>query len=176
MRSWYFGWFTLLGESLLLGLLVFAAALPLVTAFPAVVAGCALLRSRGEVSVGVRSFAVRLAAAMRPAAVAAPCVVAAVLALDVAAVRAGAPGGRALAVLLPLCGLGAAGLGLRAAAACRPGLAWRAVVRRAAADPGGVLLLSAASTAGLFVAWSVPIVTPLVLGQLVLAAVAIDAR
>jgi hypothetical protein len=75
-----------------------------------------------------------------------------------------------------LCAVATAGLGLRAAAAWRPDLAWNAVLRRAAADPGGVLLLSAASAAGLLVAWSVPIIAPLVLGQLVLAAVAIDVR
>ncbi|MFC4586860.1 hypothetical protein [Sphaerisporangium corydalis] len=170
---------TLLSESLLLGVLVFLASLPLVTAFAALTAGCALLRDEERTSVGVRPYARRLLAVARtgPLGFAAPAAAGLALLLDAVAVRAGLPGHEALAVLVPVVALAAAGLALRCAAAWRPGLGWPAVLRAAVrADLYGTALLAMASATAVIISSSFPVVTPLALGQLVLAAVAVDAR
>ncbi|GAA3796843.1 hypothetical protein GCM10022226_15280 [Sphaerisporangium flaviroseum] len=171
--------FTLLSESLLLGVLVFLASLPLVTTFAAVTAGCALLRDAERTSVGVRPYGRRLVAVARagPLGFAAPVALGLVLTLDWVAVRAGLPGHEALAVLVPLVALAAAALALRCAAAWRPGLGWPRAFRSAVqADLYGTALLAMAVVVAMVVCSAFPLVTPLALGQLVLAAVAVDAR
>ncbi|MFC4535450.1 hypothetical protein [Sphaerisporangium dianthi] len=169
----------LLSESLLLGVLVFLASLPLVTAFAALAAGCALLRERGESAVGVRPYARRLLAVARagPLAFAVPAALCLVLALDWAAVESGLPGHEAFAVLVPLLAVAAAALALRCAGAWRPGTGWPEAFRAASrADVYGTALLAMAVAAAAVVCSTFPLVTPLALGQLVLAAVAVDAR
>lgn len=176
------GRFATFAESLLLGVLVFVAALPLVTGFAAVTAGCALFADREHTPVGVRSYCRRLRAVARtgPAGLAVPVVPAVVLAFDWAAVRAGLPGHQVLGPLISLSAAGAVAVGLRAAALWRPGATWPAVWRAGAeaarADPYGTGLLAFAVVAVVIVSWTFPVVTPLALGQLVLAAVAVDAR
>lgn len=171
--------FTLLSESLLLGVLVFVASLPLVTMFAAVTAGCRLLGEAEETAVGVRPYARRLLAVARsgPFPFVVPSVAVLVLLLDWTAVRAGLPGGEVLAVVIPVPALAAAALALRAAALWRPGLGWTAVCRSAAgADLYGTALLAMAVVVATVVCSTFPIVTPLAFGQMILAAVAVDAR
>ncbi|MER7503206.1 hypothetical protein AB0L05_22700 [Nonomuraea pusilla] len=71
-------------------------------------------------------------------------------------------------------------VGLRAAAAWRFGAPWREVAAAAAGaaarDAYGTALLVMATVVAGVVAASVPVTAPLVLGQLALAAVAVDAR
>ncbi|MDH2424342.1 hypothetical protein [Sphaerisporangium sp. TRM90804] len=170
---------TLLSESLLLGLMVFLASLPLVTAFAAVAAGCAVLRESERTPVGARAYARQLAAVARggPLGFAAPVGLGAVLLLDWTAVRAGLPGHQLLAVLVPIVALAAAALALRCAAAWRPGHAWPRAARDAVrADLYGTGLLAMAVAVAAVVCATFPLVTPLALGQLVLAAAAVDAR
>jgi hypothetical protein len=174
------GRLALLAESLLLGVLVFLAALPLVTAFVAVAAGCVLLRE--GLRVNPRTYLAALVAVARagPTGFAVPVVVGAVLLLDLAAVRAGVPGHRVLAVVLPILAAFLGALALRAAAGWRPGAGGLSTIRTAgaaaSADPYGTALLAGATVAAVIVSQTFPIVTPLALGQLVLAAVAVDAR
>ncbi|MFC6081904.1 hypothetical protein [Sphaerisporangium aureirubrum] len=170
---------TLLSESLLLGVLVFLASLPLVTAFAALAAGCALLRDGDRASVGVRPYARRLLAVARsgPLGFAVPLVTALVLFLDWAAVTSRLPGREVFAVVVPLLALAAAALALRCAGAWRPGAGWPQVFRSALrADLYGTALLAMAVVAAVVVCSVFPVVTPLALGQLVLAAAAVDAR
>jgi hypothetical protein len=174
------GRLALLAESLLLGVLVFLAALPLVTAFVAVAAGCVLLRE--GIRVNPRTYLAALVAVGRagPAGFAVPVVVGVVLLLDLAAVRAGVPGHRVLAAVLPILAAGLGVLALRAAAGWRPGAGWLTVIRTAGAampsDLYGTALLAGAAVVAVVVSQTFPIVTPLALGQVVLAAVAIETR
>ncbi|GAA3032471.1 hypothetical protein [Streptosporangium longisporum] len=172
----------LLAESLVLGLLMFLASLPVVTAFVALAAGCALLRDREEVSVGVRPYWARLRQVARsgPAGFLAPAAVAGALLLDGVAVRAGVPGHQVLSYLVPALAVVAGALALRVAVAWRPGTSWPDAARTAAdhlaGDRYGTALLAAAVPVAAIICLGYPVVTPLVLGQLALAAVAVDAR
>ncbi len=170
---------TLLSESLLLGVLIFLASLPLVTAFTAMTAGCALLRDREDVSVGLRPYARRFVAVARtgPLGFAVPIGVGAVLLADWVAVTAGLPGHAIFAVLLPLPAAVIGALALRSAAAWRPGATWPRIYRSVAgADIHGTVLLVMAVAVALVICSTFPVVTPLAAGQLALAAVAVDAR
>ncbi|MEO3812731.1 hypothetical protein ABGB17_27330 [Sphaerisporangium sp. B11E5] len=169
---------TLLSESLLLGVLVFLASLPLVTVFAAVTAGCALLRDAGQ-GVGVRPYARHLRAVARsgPPVFAAPLVPGLLLPLHWVAAGAGLPGGEVYAAAVPPLAVAAAALALRCAGAWRPGAGWPRVLRTALrADLYGTALLAMAVAAAVVVCSVFPVVTPLALGQLVLAAAAVDAR
>ncbi|MBC6460925.1 hypothetical protein [Actinomadura sp. HBU206391] len=145
-------------------------------------AGCALFADREHTPVGVRSYCRRLRAVARtgPAGLAVPVVPAVVLVFDWAAVRAGLPGHQVLGPLILLIAAGAAAVGLRAAALWRLGATWTSLWRGGAeaarADPYGTALLAFAVVAAAVVCWTFPVVIPLALGQLVLAAVAVDAR
>jgi hypothetical protein len=176
------GRLALFAESLLLGLLMFVASLPVVTAFVALTAGCALLRDRDETGVGVRPYWRRLTAVARtgPAGLGVPVALGGVLWLDWAAVRAGVPGHELLGVLVPVVAVAASVLALRTAAAWRPGPGWAAAaltaVRRLGSDRYGTALLAAAVVVALVIGTVWPVVVPLALGQLALAAVAVEAR
>jgi hypothetical protein len=173
----------LFADCLVVGVLTAVAAVPVVTAYAALVAACATLRERvvDDRSAGARVYLARLLGAIRsgPVAVlAAPLAVAGVLAVDALALASGVPGAGPLAVLLAACAAVAVVLGLRAAAAWRPGDRFgpvaRAAADRAVRDPrGSALLLFAAAVAAVIVA-VVPITALLMGGPLALAAVAVD--
>jgi hypothetical protein len=178
------GRLALFGDCLLAGLLVALASLPVLTAYPALVAGCAVVRGRvrDDVPVGPVRFVRALCAVLRSGwhAVALPPAVLALVLADGPVLAAGVPGAAPVAVLVGLGACLAAVFGLRCAAQWRPGLRWRAVARAAAgrfsSDAGGDLLLGLAAGVTIGIALLVP-VTGLVLGGvLALAAVAVDER
>ena len=178
------GRFALFADCLLAGCLVVVAALPVVTAYPALVAGSAVLRDRVADDVGVGPVAylrrLRQVAASGAAVFLVPPAVVAVLILDGVAVAAGAPGAGALRWLLVAAAAGTAVLALRVAGAWRPGRRWPGLARDAAADlardPGGAALLLLAAGAAVVVAVAVPVTALLLPGPLALAAVAVDTR
>ncbi|MEU7245857.1 hypothetical protein ACI2L4_21950 [Streptomyces sparsogenes] len=177
--------FSAFAESLLTGVWVVLAALPVVTLLPAFAAGCAHLRRHldGERATW-RDFLAGLREATRVgwrfsllwwAALA-------LLAFDLRVARSGAlPGGPALIAVSVAGTLTAIVLGLRTAAQWRPGLGWSAVARAAArrglgADLGGSLLLVGGLAVVTVAAWQLlPLVAPAV-GALAACAVAVDRR
>jgi hypothetical protein len=178
------GRFALFADCLLLGCLTAVAALPVVTAYPALVAACAVLRERAvdDRSIGLRPYLARLGQVFRSglSGVVAPILVAGVLLLDLLAVAAGVPGSGPLAGLLVVAGSVAVVVGLRVAARWRPGSRWPVVARSALAaagrDLGGSALLLLAGVAAAGIAVAVPVTVLLVGGPLALAAVAVDLR
>jgi hypothetical protein len=174
------GRFALFADCLLAGLLALVFALPVVTAYPALVAACALLREgRG---VGPRTYwaCLRQVIHSGPVGLVAPPLVVALVALDAIAVAAGVPGARLLGAVLVLATAAMVALGLRVAARWRPGQRWPAVVRSALADlvrdPGGSLLLLLAAGAAVAIATAVPVTALLLPGLLAFAAVTVDSR
>ncbi|HEU5472675.1 MAG TPA: hypothetical protein VFV67_18670 [Actinophytocola sp.] len=174
--------FALFADCLLVGCCTAVAAVPVVTAYPALVAGCAVLRERvlDDRSVGPRHYLRRLGEVVRsgPAGLVLPPLAGLLLGLDALAVAAGVPGRGPLAAGLVLAAAMAAVLGLRIAAGWRPGARWPELLRAAVSRPdpaGAVLLLLAAGTAAA-VAIAVPVTLLLVAGPLALAAVAVDLR
>lgn len=176
--------FALFADCLLVGCLTAVAALPVVTAYPALVAACSVLCERvaDDRSVGPLRYARRLRDVVRsgPAGLLVPPAVLAVLALDGVAVAAGVPGGPVLAALLAGAAVAATVLGLRVAARWRPGDRWPSVLRGAlgdvTGDPGGSALLLTAGAAAAMIVVAVPVTALLVAGPLALAAVAVDGR
>ncbi|MEU5027405.1 DUF624 domain-containing protein [Streptomyces milbemycinicus] len=177
--------FSVFAESLLTGVWVVLAALPMVTLLPAFAAGCAHLRRHldGERSTW-RDFLSTLREALRSgwrfsllwwAALA-------LLAFDLRVARSGAlPGGPALIAVSVAGTLAVIVLGLRTAAQWRPDLGWpvvaRAAVRRGlGADLGGSLLLVGGLAVVTVAAWQLlPLVAPAV-GALAACAVAVERR
>ena len=178
------GRLALFADCLLIGLCTAVAAIPVITAYPAFVAGCALLRDRivDDAPVGFQRYLRRLGQVLAsgPAGILGPPALCAVLAVDALAVAAGVPGRLPLGALLVLIGCGCTVLGLRTAARWRPGSRWAATLRSAAArslaDPGGSALLALAGAAAAAIAFAVPVTALLVCGFLALAAVAVDLR
>jgi hypothetical protein len=178
------GRFALFADCLLVGILALVAALPVVTAYVAFTAACAVLRDRvaSDRSVGPRVYwqVLRSVSASGPAGFLVPPVLAALLVLDLLAILAGVPGAPSLVVLLVVVAGALAVLGLRAAARWRPGDRWPSLVLRAAEgardDVGGSLLLVLAAGAALGIAVLVPVTVVLLPGPLALAAVAVDGR
>lgn len=175
--------FGVFAECLLTGVWVALAALPLVTLPAALAAGSRhLARHVGHEPATLRLFAADFRRAVRRGwlAGAACWAAAAVLAVDVAAARAGVPGA-------PLAGAaGAAGLlglavvVLRAAAHWAPGASWRVLLRAAARrtvrDPvGSCLLLCGPVVVGLSGWLTLPLAAP-ALGVAVAAALAVERR
>jgi hypothetical protein len=176
------GRFALFADCLMVGVFTAVAALPVITAYPALVAACSVLRDRviDDRSIGPRRYAKRFGQVVRsgPSGLLVPPVVAGVLALDAAAVAAGVPGSQPLAVLLAVAASVAAVLGLRAAASWRPGDRWPAVLRTVLShhDAGGSALLWLAATAAVIIVAAVPLTAILAAGPLAIAAVAVDLR
>lgn len=178
------GRFALFADCLLVGCCTAIAALPVITAYPALVAGCATVRERvvDDRSVGPGRYLRTLGLVVRSglSGLLVPPLFVAALMLDALAVAAGVPGSGVLAGFLAVAGCVAAVVGLRAAAGWRPGTPWRHVARAATVatvrDPGGsgLLWLAAAAATGIVVA--VPVTALLVAGPLALAAVAVDLR
>jgi hypothetical protein len=172
--------FVLFSDCLLLGVLTFLAALPLVTAFAAVTAACRLLADRvdRDAEVTVTAYGRAFVAVLRshPGVTLVPALVVFLVAVDALALAAGAPGRPALAVALGVLAV----VGLRAAAGWAPGNAWSVVLRSAGADtvrqPGGSALLLAAVAVAIVLAWTVPLMIVLVPGVLALAPIAVGRR
>ncbi|MUL43529.1 Poxvirus protein I5 [Streptomonospora sp. PA3] len=175
----------LFGECLLVGALTLAAGLALVTLPAALAAGCAHVRAHtdGEGGTALADFAGRLRAAWTGSwrlGLAVPAL-AAVLAADVLIVAAfDPPGGAAALAGCAAAGAGGAVLLVRAAAAWRPGRAWRGALRsaavRAGADPTGTALLAVALGVCAVVTWAMPPALVALAGCLLLAAVVVDKR
>jgi hypothetical protein len=178
------GRFALFTDCLLVGLMALAAAVPVLTAYPAFVAACALLRERValEESVGVRSYWRRLREVVRsgPAGLLVPPLALALLFVDAVAVAAGVPGGRPLGAVLAVVAVLGATVGLRAAASWRADRRWpelaRSATRDAVRDLGGSTLLALAAVTAVAVAVVVPVTVLLLCGPLALAAVAVQGR
>lgn len=174
--------FTLFADCLLVGVCTAIAAIGVVTAVPAMAAGCTALRERitADRPAGPVAYTRHLRHAMRGsrAVLFAPVLVLTVLAADAIAVAAGVPGQLPLAGLLVVASCGAVVFGLRAAARWRADTGWAVAARSAGvdvvADPTGSLLLLMAVVATVVVGSLVPITLLLVAGPLALAATAID--
>ncbi|GAA4769835.1 hypothetical protein [Microbacterium gilvum] len=176
--------FALFGETLLTGLIVLVASLPVVTALPAVAAGARHLRRHvtGE-SDRIRDLVADLGLAIRrlwlPGLVSG--LVALFLAADVVALRAFAvPGAAAVSVVLALAGAAGAVVLLRFAGSWAPDAPVRAQLRRAAlestADGTGSMLLLLAVCGAVLLVWMFPAFALLVGGLLSLASYSVDAR
>ncbi|MER5202017.1 hypothetical protein [Streptomyces sp. NPDC002825] len=177
--------FGVFAESLLVGVWVGLAALPLVTLPAALAAGAAHLRrwTRGEAS-GLRYFAADLRGALGGGGWGVGLGCLAVLALvgaDLMLVRAlPVPGGRLTGVLAILVALWLTVTVLRAATAWRASLRWRVLLgpaaRRALFDPAGSLLMVCGLAVIVASAWlSAPLAVP-ALGVLLAATLAAERR
>ncbi|WP_079152200.1 hypothetical protein [Streptomyces sp. RTd22] len=173
-------WFAPFADCLLLGVFLLLASLPVVTAYPALVAGCTVLREQAHGGAGVtpRHFLAAMYRVLRSghSVWLAPTGALALLWLDALALDAhGAGAGVAFAVAT----VALAALGLRCAAAWREGLRWRTVLAAAfRAVPGQPLapVLLAGSTAAAAVLLTMsPVLLLIVLGPLAFAATAADA-
>ncbi|MFY1694187.1 MULTISPECIES: hypothetical protein [unclassified Solwaraspora] len=177
--------FALFGETLLVGVLVLAATVPLVTLLAALAAGCAHLRAHvdGTGSTSVRAFAATVRAALPGSWPWSLAVLAAagLLAFDAAVARTGRlPGGGLVAAVCLLAAVALAALALRAAQLWRPGARWavtlRAATIRTVHDPGGTALLGLAVGGLVLVTWQLtPLAVPMT-GCVVLAAVSVARR
>ncbi|MBA2813266.1 hypothetical protein E0500_039620 [Streptomyces sp. KM273126] len=174
-------WFHLFAECLLLGVFLLVCSLPVVTAFPALVAGCTVLREQAHGGPGVTPAT--LVAALRrvlrssgPAACLVPTGVLALLWLDAVALDAHGPG---MGVPVAAASAGVAAMGLRCAAGWRDGAAWRAVVvaafRSMPERPLVPVLLAGSGVAAAALLAMSPVLLIVVLGPLALAATAADA-
>ncbi|GAA1362425.1 hypothetical protein [Streptomyces beijiangensis] len=169
--------FAILAESLLTGVWLTVAALPLLTLLPAFAAGCAHLRRHLDSDpCGWREFVSDVREATRSglrfsllwwAGIA-------VLVFDWRVARTGLLPGGPLLIAVSVVGLLAlAVVGLRTAAAWRPGGSW-VLVRTS--DPAGSLLLVGGFAAVAATAWQVPPLAAPALGCLAAAAVALERR
>jgi hypothetical protein len=177
------GGLALFADCLLVGVFTVVASVPLVTGYAALVAACATVREHvvADRSALAREYLARLLGAVRSGPVAvivAPLAIAALVAVDALAIAAGVPGAGPLAVVLAGCAAVAVVVGLRAAAAWRPGHRFAPVARAAAVramrDPGGSALLLFAAVAAAAIVVVVPITALLIGGPLAMAAVAVD--
>ncbi|MFC5834507.1 hypothetical protein [Nonomuraea insulae] len=174
--------FTLFADVLLVGLLTSVASVPVVTAPAAFAAASATLRQSTQDGMPVRFGAyaghlrARLSAGTLAAGLALPLLVV-VLLVDAALVRGGLPGANVLAPALALLTLGAVIVGLRAVAMPAPHrMSVREGLLRSAGDPRGTLLLAGAVLLTALLAWSIPLLIPLLPGPLAFAATAVDLR
>ncbi|WP_206282188.1 extracellular solute-binding protein [Streptomyces rhizosphaericus] len=93
------------------------------------------------------------------------------------AAGAALPGAAVMAPVLALLVLGATVVALRATALRAPHpLSAREALLRSAADPRGSLLLAGAVFLGALLAWSIPLLVPLLPGPLAFAATVVDLR
>lgn len=173
-------WFPLFADCLLLGVFLLVCSLPVVTAFPALVAGCTVLREQAHGGPGVTP-ATLLAALRRvlrsgPAVWLVPTGAVALLWLDAVALEARGPG---MGVPLAVASAVVAAMGLRCAAGWRDGTAWRMVAvaafRSMPERPLIPVLLAGASVAAVALLAMSPVLLIVVLGPLTLAAAAADA-
>lgn len=175
--------FGVFAECLLTGVWIAVASAGVVTYPAAFAAGARHLRRRtGHVGGGWREFVADFRAAVRGGWVVgvAGWGAAAVVWVDVQAVRAGLPGGQLAGAVGVFALLGVVVAGLRAAAVWVPGDTWRVLLaeagRRTVLDPAGSFLLVGGlvlvGCSALFIA---PLAVP-VLGAVAAAAVAVEER
>ncbi|MFF1359109.1 hypothetical protein [Streptomyces sp. NPDC058297] len=174
--------FSLFADVLLVGLLTTAACLPIVTAPAAFAAASATLRQTADHGVQVRAgtYVGHLRALMTARVLAAGCVpplLALVVLIDAALLRSSLPGAAVMSPALALLTLGATVVGLRATALGAPHrLSAREGFLRSAVDPRGSLLLAGAVLLSVVLAWSIPLLTPLLPGPLAFAATVVELR
>ncbi|MFB8271667.1 hypothetical protein ACFC96_34370 [Streptomyces sp. NPDC055955] len=174
--------FSLFADVLLVGLLSTAACLPVVTAPAAFAAASATLRQSAchGLPVSAGTYVGHLRAHLTARVLAAGCVpplLAPVLLIDAALLRSSLPGAAVLLPVLALLTLGATVVGLRATALETPHrLSAREGFLRSVADPRGTLLLAGAVLLSVLLAWSIPLLTPLLPGPLAFAATAVELR
>lgn len=176
--------FPLLGETLLVGVAVALASIPLVTALPAVSGGVRHLRhhldgqddSLGALAreIGRAVRALWLPGVVLPAALL-------VLAFNLWLAATGLlPGGRAVAVVSGGVGVGLVVVALRFAGAWSPAAPWpgqlRAAARRTGQDLTGTVLLVGATVAAVALVRMLPPMALLVGGLLALAALSVETR
>ncbi|MFF0223899.1 hypothetical protein [Streptomyces sp. NPDC004629] len=174
--------FALFADMLLVGLLTSLACLPVVTVPAAFSAASATLRETVGTGTQIRIGAyvghlrAHLCAGSLAAGLAVP-LLAVVLLVDSALVRGALPGAAVMAPALVLLTLGCVTVGLRSTALTAPyRLSAREGLLRSAADPRGTLLLGSAVLLAALLAWSMPLLTPLLPGPVALAATAVDLR
>ncbi|MEW2544708.1 hypothetical protein AB0910_02830 [Streptomyces sp. NPDC047002] len=176
------GGFTLFADMLLVGLLTSLACLPVVTAPAAFAAASATLRGAAHSGVPVRAagYTGHLRAHLSARSLACglvPPALAVLLLLDASLLASPLPGARLLAPVLVLLVLGAAVVALRTTALEAPHrLSAREGLLRAAADPRGSLLLAGGALLAGVLAWSIPLLVPLLPGPLAFAATVVDLR
>jgi hypothetical protein len=174
--------FALFADMLYVSLLTCVACLPVGTAPAAFAAASATLREAagGGAPVRIGGYLRALRAGLSVRTVAAGLalpLLAVVVAVDAGLARSALPGAGAVAPALALFVLGAAVVGLRATALGAPHrLSVREGFVRSAADPRGALLLAAAVLLAVVIAWSVPLLVPLLPGPLAFAATVVDLR
>ncbi|MEV1023310.1 hypothetical protein [Streptomyces sp. NPDC050264] len=174
--------FALFADMLLVGLLTSLAALPVLTLPAAFRAATATLRgtARTGVQISARAYVGQLRAHLTARGLAAgllPPLLLAVLLVDAALVRGALPGAGLMGPALALLALGAAVVGLRSTARSAPHrLSPRAALLRSAADPRGTLLLAGAVVLAALLAWSMPLLVPLLPGPLAFAATVVELR
>ncbi|MGW4387723.1 hypothetical protein [Streptomyces sp. NPDC004685] len=174
--------FSLFADVLLVGLLTTAACLPVVTAPAAFAAASTTLRQSAGHGLPVRAgtYAGHLRARLTARVLAAGCVpplLALVLLIDAALLRSPLPGAAVMSPVLALLTLGAMVVGLRATALEAPyRLSAREGLLRSVADPRGTLLLTGAVLLSVVLAWSIPLLTPLLPGPLAFAATVVELR
>jgi hypothetical protein len=174
---------TAAAETLLVGVLVCAASLPIVTALAAAGAGAATLEEFAEsgTPVRLRRFVSLLRAALAdPVVWLVPPTLAVVGLLDVLAVAGGLPGRAVVGPVLALVAA-AALVGCTAAAVrWRPGIRWSSTLMEGAdacvGDPAGSVLMLGALVVVVLVTSAEPAFVVIAPGLVLLAAVAVHRR
>ncbi|WP_157434414.1 MULTISPECIES: hypothetical protein [Actinoalloteichus] len=178
------GRFVLFADVLYLGVLVFLASLPVVTAFAAVTAGSGLLRDRirqdSTFTIGQYFRRVGEVVRAQKAVLLAPPAVLVVVLLNTLALAAGMPGAEFYRpLLLGIAAIGAV-VGLRAALVWSEGSSWTTALRDGATtslrDPGGSALLVGALVAAIVIIGQTWLMLPLVTGMVLFASVAVSLR
>jgi hypothetical protein len=174
---------TVIAETLLVGVLVCVASLPVVTVLAAAGAGAAGLEDVAEsgTPVRVRRFLRLLRTALGdPVAWAVPPALAVVGVLDALAVAGGLPGRAVIGPVLAFAGAAALVVCVTAAVRWRPGSRWTDVLddaaRACAADPVGDLLIAGALAVAVLVASAEPAFLVITPGLVLLAGVAVRRR
>lgn len=174
---------TTAAETLLVGVLVCIASVPVVTALAAAGAGAAVLGEFADsgTPVRLRRFAALFRAALAdPVAWAVPPALAVTGVLDALAVAGGLPGRVVVGPALVLAGAAALAVCAAGAARWRPGTGWSSVLREGAeasvADPFGSVLILAAFAVVALVVSAEPAFVVITPGLVVLAAVAVGRR
>lgn len=174
---------TAAAETLLLGVFVCAASLPVVTALAAAGAGGAALREFAESGTPIRArrFAALFRAALAdPVAWAVPPALVVTGALDAVAVAGGLPGRAVVGPALVVAGGAALVVCLNGAAGWRPGIGWVKALTEGThtclSDPAGSALVLGALAVVVLVTSAEPAFAVTAPGLLLLAAVAVRRR
>lgn len=174
---------TVVAETLLVGVLVCVASLPVVTVLAASGAGAAVLEDFAEsgTPVSVRRFLRLLRTALAdPVVWAVPPVLAVVGLLDALAVAGGLPGRAVIGPVLVFAGVAALVVCVAGAVRWRPGTGWAHALaegaRACAGDPAGDLLIAGALAVAVLVASAEPAFLVIAPGLVLVAGVAVRRR